>query len=116
MEAVFRFVPDEAGGAVDDFGIDFLAPVGRQAMQEFRAAIGEFHQLVGDSEGLEDFEGALFHSARWDHSVPLDRKRIGVIGNGSSGVQITGALAPRAGHFTLFQRTAQWVVPVEQIE
>ena len=74
------------------------------------------HPQMPDIEGLEDFEGALFHSARWDHSVPLDGKRIGVIGNGSSGVQITGALAPRAGHFTLFQRTAQWVVPVEQVE
>jgi cation diffusion facilitator CzcD-associated flavoprotein CzcO len=74
------------------------------------------HPQMPDIEGLEDFEGALFHSARWDHSVPLDGQRIGVIGNGSTGVQITGALAPRAGHFSLFQRTAQWVVPVEQVE
>jgi cation diffusion facilitator CzcD-associated flavoprotein CzcO len=74
------------------------------------------HPQMPDIEGLEDFEGALFHSAQWDHSVPLDGKRIGVIGNGSSGVQITGALAPRADHFSLFQRTAQWVVPVDQVE
>ncbi len=65
--------------------------------------------------GLDDFAGDLFHSAQWDHSVSLDGRRIGVIGNGSSGVQITGALAPRAGKFILFQRTAQWVVPVQQV-
>ena len=59
MQAVFRFVPDEAGWAVDDFGVDFLAPVGRQAVQEFRAAIGEFHQLVCHRKGLEDFEAAF---------------------------------------------------------
>ncbi|MAE94377.1 MAG: monooxygenase [Deltaproteobacteria bacterium] len=73
------------------------------------------HPKYPDIEGLEDFEGTIFHSARWDHSVPLDGQRIGVIGTGSSGVQITGALAPRSGKFSLFQRTAQWVVPVEQI-
>ncbi|MGI9590480.1 MAG: flavin-containing monooxygenase [Myxococcota bacterium] len=73
------------------------------------------HPKLPDIEGLESFAGDWFHSARWDHDVPLDSRRIGVIGTGSSGVQITGALAPRAGHYTLFQRTAQWVVPVEQV-
>jgi cation diffusion facilitator CzcD-associated flavoprotein CzcO len=74
------------------------------------------HPKLPDIEGLESFAGDWFHSARWDHDVPLDGRRIGVIGTGSSGVQITGALAPRAGHYTLFQRTAQWVVPVTQVE
>ena len=74
------------------------------------------HPKLPDIDGLDSFAGASFHSARWDHDVPLDGKRIGVIGNGSTGVQITGALAPRAGHFTLFQRTAQWVMPVQQVE
>jgi len=74
------------------------------------------HPKLPDIEGLDRFAGESFHSARWDHSVPLDGRRIGVIGTGSSGVQITGALAPRAGRFTLFQRTAQWIVPVEQVE
>ena len=74
------------------------------------------HPKLPEIEGLGDFTGPLFHSAQWDHSVPLDGKRVGVIGNGSSGVQITGALAPRTKQFKLFQRTAQWVVPVEQVE
>jgi cation diffusion facilitator CzcD-associated flavoprotein CzcO len=73
------------------------------------------HPKLPDLAGLDDFEGARFHSAQWDHSVPLDGRRIGVVGTGSSGIQITGALAPRAGRLSLFQRTAQWVVPVEQI-
>ena len=73
------------------------------------------HPKLPDIEGLDSFEGAMFHSARWDPSVPLDGRRVGVVGTGSSGIQITGALAPRASKFSLFQRTAQWVVPVEQI-
>ncbi|MAG30510.1 MAG: monooxygenase [Deltaproteobacteria bacterium] len=81
------------------------------------AATGVLHHpKMPDIEGLESFGGACFHSARWDHDVPLDGRRIGLIGTGSSGIQITGSLAPRAGSFTLFQRTPQWVVPVEQVE
>ena len=73
------------------------------------------HPKLPDIDGLDSFEGPMFHSARWDHDVPLDGRRIGLIGTGSTGVQITGALAPRAAHLSVFQRTAQWVVPVEQI-
>ncbi len=62
--------------------------------------------------GLDSFEGACFHSARWDHSVPLDGRRIGIIGNGSTGVQLVSALASRAGTLKHFQRTAQWIMPV----
>lgn len=69
------------------------------------------HPMNPDIEGLETFEGARFHSARWDHSVPLDGKKVGVIGTGSTATQITCALADRASHFSMFQRTAQWVSP-----
>lgn len=64
-----------------------------------------------DIEGLESFAGARFHSARWDHSVPLEGQRIGVIGTGSTATQITCALAGKASHYALFQRSAQWVCP-----
>jgi len=63
--------------------------------------------------GAADFEGHLFHSARWDHSLPLEGKRIGVIGNGSTGVQIISALAGKVALLEHYQRTAQWVMPVE---
>jgi len=76
------------------------------------AATGVLHHPnVPDIPGLDSFAGATFHSARWDHSVPLDGARVGVVGTGSTAVQITAALARRAAHFCLFQRTAQWVLP-----
>jgi cation diffusion facilitator CzcD-associated flavoprotein CzcO len=62
--------------------------------------------------GLESFEGACFHSADWDESVPLEGKRIGVIGNGSTGVQMMAPLSEVASHLTLFQRTPQWIFPI----
>lgn len=61
--------------------------------------------------GLHDFGGAVMHSARWDHSVQTTGKRVAVIGTGSTGVQIVCGLAPTAQRLTLFQRSAQWVVP-----
>ncbi|MBA1277567.1 flavin-containing monooxygenase [Stutzerimonas stutzeri] len=76
------------------------------------AATGVLHHPSYPSlPGLETFEGACFHSARWDHSVPLDGKRIGIIGNGSTGTQLVAALVKRA-QVKHFQRTAQWVMPV----
>jgi cation diffusion facilitator CzcD-associated flavoprotein CzcO len=75
------------------------------------AATGVLHHpSYPDIEGIEQFAGACFHSARWDHSVPLDGQRIGVIGTGSTGVQIVSALADRASTLTHFQRTAQWIM------
>ena len=78
------------------------------------AATGVLHHpYVADIPGLDQFQGASFHSARWDHSVSLDSKRVGVIGTGSTAIQITSALAKKVKRFDLFQRTAQWVMPIE---
>ena len=76
------------------------------------AATGVLHHpRIADVPGLSTFAGPWFHSARWDHSVPLDGRRIGVIGTGSTGVQIVCALARRTGKLVQFQRTAQWIMP-----
>ncbi|MEZ5406950.1 MAG: NAD(P)/FAD-dependent oxidoreductase [Acidimicrobiales bacterium] len=75
------------------------------------AATGVLHHPnVPDIAGLDSFAGDCFHTARWDHSVPLDGRRVGVIGTGSTAVQITSALVGKVSHFSLFQRTPQWVI------
>jgi cation diffusion facilitator CzcD-associated flavoprotein CzcO len=61
--------------------------------------------------GLDTFAGPAFHSSRWDHSVSLPDKRIGLIGTGSTGVQITAELGGEVSRLKVFQRTAQWVCP-----
>jgi cation diffusion facilitator CzcD-associated flavoprotein CzcO len=76
------------------------------------AATGVLHHpRYPDIAGLDSFEGACFHSARWDHDVKLDGARVGVIGTGSTAIQITAALVGRVEHYSLFQRTAQWIMP-----
>jgi len=64
-----------------------------------------------DLPGLDDFTGQRLHSARWDASVPVDGRRVGVIGTGSTASQLVPPLAARAGALHLFQRTANWVLP-----
>jgi len=78
------------------------------------AATGVLHHPnVPDIEGLDSFEGAAFHSARWDHDVQFAGKRVGVVGTGSTAIQIVSALVDEVAELTLFQRTPQWVMPTE---
>jgi cation diffusion facilitator CzcD-associated flavoprotein CzcO len=75
------------------------------------AATGVLHHpAYPDIEGLECFAGACFHSARWNHDIALAGKRVGVIGTGSSAIQIVSALVGEVAEL-LFQRTPQWVAP-----
>ena len=62
--------------------------------------------------GVEDFKGEWYHTSRWPHeSVDLSGKRVGVIGTGSTGIQIVQTIAPEVGHLTVFQRTANYAMP-----
>jgi cation diffusion facilitator CzcD-associated flavoprotein CzcO len=70
------------------------------------------HPRYPQIEGIESFDGAVFHSARWDHDVAVDGKRVAVIGTGSTGAQIVTALAGVTERLELFQRSAQWVFPL----
>jgi cation diffusion facilitator CzcD-associated flavoprotein CzcO len=80
------------------------------------AATGVLHHpKYPGIEGLATFEGAMFHSARWDHDVQLDGARVGIIGTGSTAVQIVSAVVERVARLSLFQRTAQWVMPQENL-
>ena len=73
------------------------------------------HPRLPNIKGIQDFGGAIFHSSRWDHSVALEGKRIAVIGNGSTGVQLVSKLVHTAGQLSHFQRTPQWIMPVENM-
>ncbi|WP_404473418.1 flavin-containing monooxygenase [Microbacterium aerolatum] len=62
-------------------------------------------------DGIEEFSGTMFHSARWNHDAQLEGKRIGVLGTGASAIQIVPEMAKVAGQLTVFQRSAPYVVP-----
>lgn len=76
------------------------------------SGVGQLHvPHVPDLPGLGAFRGAQFHSARWNHDVDLAGRRIGVIGNAASAVQFIPQIAPAARRLTIFQRSANWMVP-----
>jgi 4-hydroxyacetophenone monooxygenase len=65
-----------------------------------------------DIEGVEEFGGDSWHSARWPEGADLSDKRVAVVGTGASGYQLIPELARHVEHLTVFQRTAQWLFPV----
>jgi cation diffusion facilitator CzcD-associated flavoprotein CzcO len=76
------------------------------------SAVGVLHHpFYPDIQGRQDFRGASFHSARWDDSVDLTGKRVGIIGTGSTAIQMVSALIDQVDELILFQRTAQWIFP-----
>ncbi len=78
------------------------------------AATGVLHHpRFPDIEGLDTFAGAMFHSSRWDHSARLDGARVGIIGTGSTAVQVVSGIVDLVANLSLFQRTAQWIMPQE---
>lgn len=65
-----------------------------------------------DFKGLDSFAGPVFHTAHWpEEGVDFTGQRVAVIGTGSSGVQSIPIIAAQAEHLTVFQRTANYVIP-----
>ncbi len=64
--------------------------------------------------GLSDFKGEWYHTSLWpqDKEIDFTGKRIAVVGTGATGVQVIPEVAKTAGHLTVFQRTANWAVPL----
>jgi cation diffusion facilitator CzcD-associated flavoprotein CzcO len=61
--------------------------------------------------GRADFAGPAFHSANWDHGVPLEGRDVAVIGTGASAIQFVPQIASAVRRLHLFQRTPPWVLP-----
>jgi cyclohexanone monooxygenase len=67
---------------------------------------------VPDFKGLQNFKGKWYHSGLWPHDgVDFSGLQVGVIGTGSSGVQMIPIIARQARHLSVFQRTANFSLP-----
>lgn len=62
-------------------------------------------------KGAENFKGIAFHSAQWQYDVELTGKKVISIGNAASAVQYIPEVAKVAGHLTVMQRSANWMMP-----
>lgn len=88
---------------------------GELTTQHVVLAVGPLSEpYVPDFEGLDAYSGALYHTAKWPHDpVSFEGERVGVVGTGSSGVQLIPRVAERAETLTVYQRTPNWVVPAQ---
>lgn len=67
-----------------------------------------------DIPGIDNFEGKTFHTGAWPHEgVSFIGQRVGVIGTGSSGVQVIPQIAKEAAHLSVLQRTAHYIMPAQ---
>lgn len=77
------------------------------------SAIGQLSDpVMPDIDGLGDFDGQVFHTARWPADAQLVGRRVGVVGTGATAMQLVTTIAPEVESLVVFQRSAQWARPI----
>lgn len=91
---------------------DILTSSGHYRADIVIFATGQLHQPnYPRIPGLKGFTGSMMHSARWDDGIDLQRKRVSVIGTGSSAAQMLPKLAEVASEVLIYQRNPHWILP-----
>lgn len=62
-------------------------------------------------EGVSEFTGQIVHTTEWSDDVEYAGKKVAIIGNGSTGVQLLSKVAEKAESVAVYQRTPQWISP-----
>ncbi len=109
------------------FGVDITRTIWDERRQQWLLYAGE--ECVGQADavvsavgllsdprypdwpGLETFRGPCFHTSKWEYEHDLVGKRVGVVGSGSTAIQVVPTIAQDAAHVTMFQREPGWMVP-----
>lgn len=63
-----------------------------------------------DYKGVDRFGGRLIHPQHWPEDIDFDHKRVVVIGSGATAVTLLPAIAKRAAHITMLQRSPTYVM------
>ncbi|WP_245714182.1 flavin-containing monooxygenase [Nocardia vaccinii] len=81
------------------------------------SAVGVFNKpRLPNVPGIDGFTGNSVHTARWPiEDIDLDGRRVAVVGNAASAMQVVPAIADRVADLTIFQRSPQWVTPFEKL-
>jgi 4-hydroxyacetophenone monooxygenase len=79
------------------------------------SAVGIFNPIkMPNIKGLDRFQGSCFHTAEWPADLDLKGKRVAMIGNGASGMQVGPEIQNTVASLTIFQRSPHWVAPNDQ--
>ncbi|GJC32070.1 4-hydroxyacetophenone monooxygenase [Acinetobacter sp. KAM398] len=89
---------------------------GRQLSCQYLVfASGPLHvPQIPHIQGIEKFQGKVFHSSQWDHQYNLNSKVVASIGTGGSAIQYIPEIAPQVKQLYVMQRTAAWVIPRDE--
>ena len=88
---------------------------GESVVQGFAvvSAVGQLNlPSLPTLQGMEDFEGPIFHSSDWPADLDLAGKRVAVVGTGASAMQIVPTIADTVAELTVYQRSPQWARPI----
>lgn len=81
------------------------------------SAVGVFnHPKIPPIRGLDRYDGIYFHTAEWPDDVDITGKRVAVVGNGASAMQVVPAIADKVRSLTIFQRSPHWIAPFDKFE
>jgi 4-hydroxyacetophenone monooxygenase len=115
--AVRRIVWDDAS---QKWNVELRGPGGdaeHVAASVVISAVGALNNpLIPAIPGLETFPGPAFHTAQWPEDLDIRGKRVAVVGNGASAMQVVPAIAEQVGHLTVFARSKQWAAPFPQFQ
>jgi len=101
----WRLTLRDASGVAETMEADFVV-----------SAAGLFGQeSLPSIPGIERFKGRIVHTSGWDHGYDISGRNVALVGNGSSGVQLMPVIARQAKSLTIFQRTPQWIGPIENL-
>jgi cation diffusion facilitator CzcD-associated flavoprotein CzcO len=116
----FRFgvAVDEAVWNDDDHRYTVtLANGERQQFDVVVSAVGLLNEPnIPTWPGRETFSGVAFHTARWESDHDLTGKRVGVVGTGSTSVQVVAEIAPLVEKLLVFQREPGWILPKNAVD
>ncbi|MBQ6640030.1 MAG: NAD(P)/FAD-dependent oxidoreductase [Saccharopolyspora sp.] len=109
------------------YGVEFTGSEYDESTRSWHVATADGTEYVGKAlvmgvgalhipsypelDGIERFQGEVFHSAQWNHDYDLRDKRVAVVGTGASAIQFVPRVAEQAGKLHLFQRTPPWIQP-----
>jgi 4-hydroxyacetophenone monooxygenase len=81
------------------------------------SAVGAFNSPKTPAlPGLSRFAGPSFHTSRWPEGLDIEGKKVAVVGNGASAMQVVPAIAGKVGQLTIFQRSPHWAAPFEKFQ
>jgi len=69
------------------------------------------HPKIPEIQGIDQFRGNMFHSARWPDKDVISEKKVAVVGSGASAFQIVPSIADNCKELTIFQRSPPWMFP-----